>query len=184
MNHREVGVSAYMSNQILSNLRRLLLQRNLELVPTTLDSLETALKKVGKIILRLKFWILLSTGIALMLILYVQTTDALRKNKSNANLCARLTSRMLELRKSCTTTTPLTPETTATAMHTALEAVIEQLKPDIPSLKMEQPLKDLRGILSPYVDFLCVKAKRYFSLGSYPLQISILLSDTFSSFCL
>ncbi|KAJ8716627.1 hypothetical protein PYW07_003254 [Mythimna separata] len=139
MDLREVGISAYLSNQILSNLRRLLLQRNLELLPTTLDSLETALKK---------------------------TTDALRKNKANSNLCARLTSRMLELRKSCTTTTPLTPETTATAMHTALEAVIEQLKPDIPSLKMEQPLKDLRGILAPYVEFLCVKAKRYFSLGS------------------
>uniref|UniRef100_A0A2A4JQR1 FUZ/MON1/HPS1 first Longin domain-containing protein n=1 Tax=Heliothis virescens TaxID=7102 RepID=A0A2A4JQR1_HELVI len=147
MDLRETGISAYMSNQILSNLRRLLLQRNLELLPNTLDSLEAALKK---------------------------TTDALRKNKANSNLCARLTSRMLELRKSCTTTTPLTPETTATAMHTALEAVIEQLKPDIPSLKMEQPLKDLRGILSPYVEFLCVKAKRYFSLGSYPFQSDIL----------
>ncbi|XP_063891510.1 BLOC-3 complex member HPS1 isoform X1 [Helicoverpa armigera] len=136
---RETGISAYMSNQILSNLRRLLLQRNLELLPNTLDSLEAALKK---------------------------TTDALRKNKANANLCARLTSRMLELRKSCTTTTPLTPETTATAMHTALEAVIEQLKPDIPSLKMEKALKDLKGILSPYVEFLGVKAKRYFSMAS------------------
>lgn len=80
---------------------------------------------------------------------------------------------MLELRKSCTTTTPLTPETTATAMHTALEAVIEQLKPDIPSLKMEQPLKNLRTTLSPYVEFLCVKAKRYFSLGSYPFHSGI-----------
>ncbi|CAH0683147.1 unnamed protein product [Spodoptera exigua] len=139
MDLREVGVSTYMANQILSNLRRLLLQRNLELLPNTLDALETALKK---------------------------TTDALRKNKANSNLCARLTSRMLELRKSCTTTTPLTPETTATAMHTALEAVIEQLKPDIPSLKMEQPLKNLRATLAPYVEFLCVKAKRYFSLGS------------------
>ncbi|KAH9630508.1 hypothetical protein HF086_000721 [Spodoptera exigua] len=123
MDLREVGVSTYMANQILSNLRRLLLQRNLELLPNTLDALETALKK---------------------------TTDALRKNKANSNLCARLTSRMLELRKSCTTTTPLTPETTATAMHTALEAVIEQLKPDIPSLKMEQPLKNLRTTLAPY----------------------------------
>ncbi|PZC72724.1 hypothetical protein B5X24_HaOG210703 [Helicoverpa armigera] len=42
---RETGISAYMSNQILSNLRRLLLQRNLELLPNTLDSLEAALKK-------------------------------------------------------------------------------------------------------------------------------------------
>lgn len=100
-----------------------------------------------------------------------QTTDALRKNKANSNLCARITSRMLELRKSCTTTTPLTPETTATAMHTALEAVTDQLRPDIPSLKMGQPLKDLRGILAPYVEFLCVKAKRYFSLGSYPFYM-------------
>ncbi|CAH0586983.1 unnamed protein product [Chrysodeixis includens] len=139
MDLREVGIAAHMSNQILANLRRLLLQRNLELLPNTLDALETSIKK---------------------------TTDSLRKNKVHSNLCARLSSRMLELRKSCTTTTPLTPETTATAMHTALEAVIEQLKPDIPGLKMEQPLKDLRGILAPYVEFLCVKAKRFFSLGS------------------
>ncbi|KAG6448871.1 hypothetical protein O3G_MSEX005722 [Manduca sexta] len=143
MDLREVGIAIHMSNQILSNLRRLLLQRNLEVLPSTLDNLEASLKK---------------------------TTDALRKNKTNANLCARLTSRMLELRKSCTTTTPLTPETTATAMHTALEAGVEQLKPDIPSLKMDQPLKDLKGILGPYVEFLRVKAMRYFSLGSYPFQ--------------
>ncbi|KAL0830555.1 hypothetical protein ABMA28_002710 [Loxostege sticticalis] len=139
MDLREVGIAVHMSSQILTNLRRLLLQRNLELLPPTLDSLEAALKK---------------------------TTDALRKSKGNANLCARVTSRMLELRKSCTTTTPLTPETAATAMHTALEAVIEQLKPDIPSIKMGQPLKDLRTILAPYVEFLRVKAMRYFSLGS------------------
>ncbi|XP_032516536.1 BLOC-3 complex member HPS1 [Danaus plexippus] len=141
MEMRDVGVSVQMSSQILSNLRRLLLQRNLEMLPNTLDSLEQALKK---------------------------TTDALRKNKSNSNLCARLTSRMLELRKSCNTTTPLTPETTATAMQTALEAVIEQLKPDIPSLKMKQPLKELRNLLTPYIDFLKVKAMRYFTLESVP----------------
>ncbi|CAG5028332.1 unnamed protein product [Parnassius apollo] len=139
MELRDIGIAAHLSSQILSNLERLLLQRNLDLLPNTLDSLEAALKK---------------------------TTDALRKNKSNANLCARLTSRMLELRKSCMTTTPLTPETTATAMHTALDVVIEQLKPDIPSLKMDQPLKDLTGLLAPYVEFLRVKAMRYFSLGS------------------
>ncbi|XP_063826393.1 uncharacterized protein LOC135075864 [Ostrinia nubilalis] len=143
MDLREVGIAVHMSSQILSNLRRLLLQRNLELLPTTLDSLEAALKK---------------------------TTDALRKNKAHSNLCARVTSRMLELRKSCTTTTPLTPETAATAMHTALEAVIELLKPDIPSLKLDQALKNLRTILAPYVEFLRVKAMRYFSLGSYPFQ--------------
>lgn len=107
-----------------------------------------------------------------------QTTDALRKNKSNSALCARVTSRMLELRKSCTTTTPLTPETAATAMHTALEAVIDQLKPDIPSVKLELPLKDLRTILGPYVEFLRVKAMRYFSMGSYPFQ-----SECFYSRC-
>lgn len=78
---------------------------------------------------------------------------------------------MLELRKSCTTTTPLTPDTTATAMHTALESVIELLKPDIPSLKMEHPVDELRNILAPYVDFLRVKAMRYFSMGSYPFQL-------------
>lgn len=100
----------------------------------------------------------------------MQTTDALRKNKSNAGLCARLATRMLELRKSCTTTTPLTPETTATAMHTALETLIELLKPDIPSLKTEHPVKELKTILAPYVEFLKVKAMRYFSLGSYPFQ--------------
>ncbi|XP_013193215.2 BLOC-3 complex member HPS1 isoform X2 [Amyelois transitella] len=140
MDLREIGVSTYMSSQILSNLRRLLLQRNLEMLPSTLDALEASLKK---------------------------TTDALRKNKANTALCARVTSRMLELRKSCTTTTPLTPETTATAMHTALEAVIEQLKPDIPSIKLTQPLKGLAAAMDPYVDFLRVKAMRYFSLGSY-----------------
>lgn len=43
---REVGIAAYMANQVLANLRRLLLQRNLELLPNTLDSLEAALKKV------------------------------------------------------------------------------------------------------------------------------------------
>ncbi|XP_052755201.1 BLOC-3 complex member HPS1 [Galleria mellonella] len=139
MELREVGIAVHMSNQILSNLRRLLLQRNLEMVPNTLDTLEVSLKK---------------------------TTDALRKNKANTNLCARLTSRMLELRKSCTTTTPLTPETTATAMHTALEAAIEQLKPDIPSIKIMPPLKEIRGIIAPYMEFLQVKAMRYFSHGS------------------
>ncbi|XP_038214083.1 Hermansky-Pudlak syndrome 1 protein homolog [Zerene cesonia] len=143
MDLRDVGIAAHMSSQILTNLRRILLQRNLELLPASLDSLEAALKK---------------------------TTDSLRKTKGNANLCARLTSRMLELRKSCTTTTPLTPETTATAMHTALEAVIEQLKPDIPSLKLEQPLKDLRILLAPYIEFLQVKARRYFSLGSGEME--------------
>ncbi|KAJ0183268.1 hypothetical protein K1T71_001244 [Dendrolimus kikuchii] len=127
MDLRDVGVTLHMSSQILSNLRRLLMQRNLELLPNTLDVLEAAVKK---------------------------TTDALRKNKANSTLCARLTSRMLELRKSCTTTTPLTPETAATAMHTALEAVADQLKPDIPSLKMDSALKGLKGILAPYVDFL------------------------------
>ncbi|XP_068633952.1 BLOC-3 complex member HPS1 [Battus philenor] len=139
MEMRDIGVAAHMSTQILSNLERLLLQRNLEMVPSTLDGLEVALKK---------------------------TTDALRKNKANASICARLTSRMLELRKSCTTTTPLTPETTATAMHTALDVVIELLKPDIPSLKMNQPLKDLTVLLAPHIEFLRVKAMRYFSLGS------------------
>lgn len=90
---------------------------------------------------------------------------------------------MLELRKSCTTTTPLTPETTATAMQTALDTVIEQLKPDIPSLKMDQPLIRLKEVLAPYVKFLCVKAKRYFSLASYPFQYHIItLSYTFTSF--
>ncbi|XP_050348373.1 BLOC-3 complex member HPS1 isoform X1 [Nymphalis io] len=137
MELRDIGIAVHMSSQILSNLRRLLLQRNLEVLPSTLDSLEVALKK---------------------------TTEALRKNKANATLCARVTSRMLELRKSCTTTTPLTPETTATAMHTALEAVVEQLKPDIPSLKLEPPLKELKHLLSPYVEFLRAKAMRYFSL--------------------
>ncbi|CAK1555327.1 unnamed protein product [Leptosia nina] len=143
MELREVGIATHLSSQILMNLRKILLQRNLELLPNSLDTLEAALKK---------------------------TTDALRKNKGNANLCARVSSRMLELRKSCTTTTPLTPETTATAMHTALDAVIELLKPDIPSLRTEQPLKDLKGLLSPYIDFLQVKAKRYFSLGSGDLE--------------
>ncbi|XP_047990758.1 uncharacterized protein LOC125229864 [Leguminivora glycinivorella] len=143
MQLREVGIAANMASQILSNLRRLLLQRNLELLPSTLDSLEAALKK---------------------------TTDALRKNKSNANLCARLQSRMLELRKSCTTTTPLTPETTATAMHTALETVIELLKPDIPSLNLAAPLKEVKTAMAPYIDFLKIKAQRYFSMGSYPFQ--------------
>ncbi|XP_075975111.1 Hermansky-Pudlak syndrome 1 protein [Anticarsia gemmatalis] len=135
---REVGAATFTSNQVLINIKRVLLQRALEMLPSMLDSLEASLKK---------------------------TTDALRKNKANANLCARLTSRMLELRKSCTTTTPLTPETTATAMQTALEAVIEQLKPDIPSLKLDQPLVGLKEILAPYVEFLCVKAKRYFSMA-------------------
>ncbi|XP_053604823.1 BLOC-3 complex member HPS1 isoform X2 [Plodia interpunctella] len=137
---REIGVSTYMSTQILSNLRRLLLQRNLELLPSTLDALEASLKK---------------------------TTDALRKNKANAPLCARVSSRMLELRKSCTTTTPLTPETAATAMHTALEAVIELLKPEVAPTNLTQAVKDLKTALAPYVDFLQVKAMRYFSLGSY-----------------
>lgn len=100
----------------------------------------------------------------------MQTTEALRKNKANATLCARVTSRMLELRKSCTTSTPLSPETAATAMHTALEAVIEQLKPDIPSLKLEHPIKDLKNLLTPHLDFLRMKAMRYFNLGSYPFQ--------------
>ncbi|RVE41939.1 hypothetical protein evm_013407 [Chilo suppressalis] len=127
MDMRDVGIASHITGQILSNLRRLLLQRNLELLPNTLDSLDAAVKK---------------------------TSEALRKNKMNTNLCTRLTSRMLELRKSCTTTTPLTPETAATAMHTALEAVIEQLKPDIPSIKIVQPLKDLRVALAPYVEFL------------------------------
>ncbi|KPJ04274.1 hypothetical protein RR46_01558 [Papilio xuthus] len=145
MEMRDIGIAAHMSSQILSNLERLLLQRNLEMLPNTLDNLEAAIKK---------------------------TTDALRKNKSNSNLCARLTSRMLELRKSCTTTTPLTPETTATAMRTALDALLDHLKPDIPSLKMDQPLKDLTNTLAPYIDFLRVKAMRYFSLGSYPFQSS------------
>lgn len=145
MDLREVGIAANLSCQILSNLRRILLQRNLELLPSTLDNLEVALKK---------------------------TTDSLRKNKANASLCARLTSRMLELRKSCTTTTPLTPETTATAMHTALEAVIEQLKPDIPSLKLGQALKHLKNLLAPYVEFLRVKAMRFFSLGSGETDVS------------
>ncbi|KAI8421723.1 hypothetical protein MSG28_009698 [Choristoneura fumiferana] len=146
MELREVGITTHMSNQILSNLRRLLLQRNLELLPSTLDALEVALKK---------------------------TTDALRKNKSNASICARLSSRMLELRKSCTTTTPLTPETTATAMHTALETVVDLLKPDIPSLKLSAPLKELRTAIAPYVEFLKIKAMRYFSMGSYPFKIYI-----------
>lgn len=75
---------------------------------------------------------------------------------------------MLELRKSCTTTTPLTPETTATAMHTALDAVIELLKPDIPSLKTEQAVKELKTLLAPYIEFLRIKALRCFSLESYP----------------
>lgn len=139
MELREVGAAVLTSNQVLVNIKRILLQRALEMLPSLLDSLEASLKK---------------------------TIDALRKNKSNSNLCARLTSRMLELRKSCTTTTPLTPETTATAMHTALDAVIEQLKPDIPSLKLEQPLLGLKEILEPYVEFLCVKAQRYFSMAS------------------
>lgn len=39
-----------MSSQILSNLRRLLLQRNMEALPVTLDSLEASLKKVRKLI--------------------------------------------------------------------------------------------------------------------------------------
>lgn len=43
---REIGVAAHLSSHILSNLRRLLLQRNLELLPATLDGLEAALKKV------------------------------------------------------------------------------------------------------------------------------------------
>ncbi|XP_022115144.2 Hermansky-Pudlak syndrome 1 protein homolog isoform X1 [Pieris rapae] len=147
MDLREVGIAAHLSSQILMNLRKILLQRNLELLPNSLDTLEAALKK---------------------------TTDALRKNKANSNLCSRLTSRMLELRKSCTTTTPLTPETTATAMHTALDSVIELLKPDIPSLRTEQPLKDLKTLLAPYIEFLQVKAKRYFSLGSGDLEGSSL----------
>lgn len=104
-----------------------------------------------------------------------QTTEALRKSKANSTLCARVTSRMLELRKSCTTTTPLTPETAATAMHTALEAVIEQLKPDIPNLKLEHPAKDLKNLLAPHIQFLCMKAMRYFSLGSYPFQYDFLI---------
>lgn len=149
MDLREVGIAAHCSSQILSNLRRLLLQRNLDMLPNILDNLEAALKK---------------------------TTDALRKNRVNANLCARLTSRMLELRKSCATTTPLTPETTATAMHTALEAVIEQLKPDIPSLNMEQPLKDLKTVLAPYVEFLRVKAARCFSQGSGETDVTCSLT--------
>lgn len=41
-----MGTAVHMSNQILANLRRLLLQRNLEMLPNTLDSLEAALKKV------------------------------------------------------------------------------------------------------------------------------------------
>ncbi|CAH2084722.1 unnamed protein product [Euphydryas editha] len=143
MESRDIGIAVHLSSQILSNLRRILLQRNLELLPNTLDSLEVALKK---------------------------TTDALKKNKVHSTLCARVTSRMLELRKSCTTTTPLTPETTATAMHTALEAVIEQLKPDIPSLKLEPSLKELKNLLAPYLEFLRVKAMRYFSLESYPFH--------------
>ncbi|XP_052741034.1 BLOC-3 complex member HPS1 [Bicyclus anynana] len=139
MELREVGIAVHMSSQILSNLRRLLLQRNLEVLPNTLDSLEATLKK---------------------------TTEALRKNKGNSTLCARITTKMIELRKSCTTTTPLTPETTATALHTALDAVIDHLKPDIPSLKLEHPVKEVRALLAPYIDFLRVKAMRYFSLES------------------
>lgn len=81
---------------------------------------------------------------------------------------------MLELRKSCSTTTPLTPETTASAMHTALDAVIEQLRPDIPALNLEEPLEQLNEKMSPFVDFLHVKAMRLFSLGSYPLHFSVL----------
>lgn len=41
-----MGIAVHISNQILANLRRLLLQRNLEMLPNTLDSLEAALKKV------------------------------------------------------------------------------------------------------------------------------------------
>lgn len=138
MDLREVGITVHMSSQILCNLRRLLLQRNLELLPHTLDVLEASVKK---------------------------TNEALRKTKCNANLCTRLSSRMLELRKSCTTTTPLTPETAATAMHTALEATNELLKPHIPTFNLSSPLKGLRSKLAPYVEFLCVKAMRYFSMG-------------------
>ncbi|CAB3254737.1 unnamed protein product [Arctia plantaginis] len=148
MEMREVGAATQTSYQVLVNIKRVLLQRALEMLPSMLDSLEASLKK---------------------------TTDALRKNKANGNLCSRLTSRMLELRKSCTTTTPLTPETTATAMQTALETVIEQLKPDIPSVKMDHPLIGLKEVLAPYVDFLCVKAKRYFSLAPYPFQYYIII---------
>ncbi|KAG7298953.1 hypothetical protein JYU34_017419 [Plutella xylostella] len=141
MDTRDIGIAAHLSSQILSNLRRLLLQGNLEMLPTTLDALESALKK---------------------------TTEALRKNKANANLCARLTTRMLELRKSCTTTTPLSPETTAAAMHTAIEAVLEQLRPDIPSLNMEMVLRELRSALAPYLASLTEKGNRCFGGESYP----------------
>ncbi|XP_041980121.1 Hermansky-Pudlak syndrome 1 protein homolog [Aricia agestis] len=138
MELREIGISAHLSSQILCNLRRLLLQRNMEMVPTTLDSLEQAIKK---------------------------TTDALRKNKSNSALCSRLTSRLLELRKAAAGgASPLSPDTAAAALHTALDAVLEQLKPDIPSPKLN--LTELKTQLSPYLDFLKLKAERYFNLES------------------
>lgn len=120
----------------------------------------------------------LSYSLFTFIVMSRQTTDALRRNKANVGIGARLTSRMLELRKSCSTTTPLTPETTATAMHTALEAVIEQLRPDIPSLSLEQPMRELKHTLEPYVDFLRVKAMRFFSLGSYPFQWTACIVNT------
>ncbi|XP_072932680.1 uncharacterized protein HPS1 [Epargyreus clarus] len=144
MELREIGIATHMSSQLLSNLRRLLLQRNLELLPTTLDSLEAALKK---------------------------TTDALRKNKSNSSLCSRLSARTSDLRKACASTAPLTPDSAATALHTALSSTLELLKPDIPNVKLDKPLTELKGLMKPYVDFLRVKALRYFSLTSGETEV-------------
>lgn len=77
---------------------------------------------------------------------------------------------MGELKKSCTTTTPVTPETAAAAVKSALDGLIEMLRPDIPSLNTAGPLKELREKLAPFFDFLRVKAMRFFGLASYPLQ--------------
>ncbi|CAH2047134.1 unnamed protein product, partial [Iphiclides podalirius] len=136
---RDIGIATHMSSQILSNLERILLQRNVELLPNTLDSLEVAVKKM---------------------------TDALRKGKSNAGLCSRLSQRTCELRKACSAAMPQGPEAGAGALRAALDSVLALLKPDIPPLRLERPLKDLTGLLAPYVEFLRVKAMRYFSLGS------------------
>lgn len=136
---RETGIAAQMSSVLLCNLRSLLLQRNLDLLPSTLDSLEGAVKK---------------------------TADAMRKNKLSSIVGNKLTTKMIELRKSCTTTTPLTPETTASALRSALESVLELLRPNIPSLNTRGPLRELREKMAPFVDFLRVKAMRFFGLGS------------------
>lgn len=139
MELRDIGTTLCAATNALWTLRQLLLQGHVETLSTTAEAVESAVKKA---------------------------TEALRRNKANTNICTRLSSRAAELRRACSTTTPITPETAATSVSTALDTALEKLKPEIPQLDLLEALSYLQEKLSPYVDFLRVKAMRCFSLGS------------------